>query len=704
MKTLGKQIVQGLLDTPKALAEVPLTLGSGLVGAALGPPVGLARSALGGESPEKESEKFQQNVQYHPTTPAAKLVTETVGKVMKPLEGLPPTFASEYSGMPPIMEEARKATPNIKAIEAQTVESARAPVVERANLMRRFGLRATPDELAAGKTGVPAKALQVVAAGAGGSRGDLSAKAAAINIPKVSDMIREDLGIKKGVPLVEGFNPDKWTFRSPIDNVIEDAAKVGEKVKRIKTNFTVPGELQATVGEIAGTYAQMAAKYPEIVGTRVDNIISGTMEGLSKRGSFAPADAINLLRSLRQDTVTFSKAAAIGNPDAMAMAAAARKASNWLEQVIEYNLDKPETKGLFKQYVDSRKTMARGYDALEALDPATGTIIPKIYAKKFYNRDPLSGNAFIVGDLAYAYPASFIGLREAEVLRSNARPYIIRSGFGGALGAGLGFLAAGPAGIGPGGFLGASAGALLKPTVEDLLLNPKLKWKGVGGPVTRPLSTVENLASFNPTGLPKLPEDTTILPVLHEPPAPSFREMGRMLGSTEDPSLSVAEKVANLDLPIPVSQALTKAAKRRIKAEKLRMPVAEPRETLQLAEHTNTPRKVESLRGDLPSDTVDFMLRQEVIQQPGISQAIDAFRKELAGLEKELKLPRNTKQQEIIQGKIDKLKEEFGAGMRLLGARNAAETHGLNRPLYESGGQTQLPIKKIFTLDEGLQK
>jgi hypothetical protein len=40
------------------------------------------------------------------------------------------------------------------------------------------------------------------------------------------------------------------------------------------------------------------------------------------------------------------------------------------------------------------------------------------------------------------------------------------------------------------------------------------------------------------------------------------------------------------------------------------------------------------------------------------------------------------------------LQQEFGAGMKQLGIDSPADAHGLNRPLYETGRGTKLPLKK----------
>lgn len=90
---------------------------------------------------------------------------------------------------------------------------------------------------------------------------------------------------------------------------------------------------------------------------------------------------------------------------------------------------------------------------------------------------------------------------------------------------------------------------------------------------------------------------------------------------------------------------------------------------------TNT--GINQVRSEFPS--IDFPLRQEVLQDPKIKAAIDAFREEDA------KLQGNPELQA-------KLREEFAAGMRQLGIDKPQDAFG--RGLFESGQGTKLPIEK----------
>lgn len=99
-------------------------------------------------------------------------------------------------------------------------------------------------------------------------------------------------------------------------------------------------------------------------------------------------------------------------------------------------------------------------------------------------------------------------------------------------------------------------------------------------------------------------------------------------------------------------------------------------------------------------NTIDFPLRQEVMQQPAISTAIDDFRREAARLQQIAEKAISPKVRANAAQQLADLQDEFAAGMRQLGIENAADAHGLNRKLYESG-RTQLPVQKTFDPRQG---
>lgn len=127
--------------------------------------------------------------------------------------------------------------------------------------------------------------------------------------------------------------------------------------------------------------------------------------------------------------------------------------------------------------------------------------------------------------------------------------------------------------------------------------------------------------------------------------------------------------------------------------EPAQMPV---RSTLELADLSKD-EPVKNLLSKIDNgNSIDFPLRQEVLQQPEISKAIDTFKSQAEDLRKVVKNAISPKVRENAQNKLAALEDEFASGMKQLGIDSAQDAHGLNRPLYESG-KTKLPVKKTHS-------
>jgi hypothetical protein len=118
------------------------------------------------------------------------------------------------------------------------------------------------------------------------------------------------------------------------------------------------------------------------------------------------------------------------------------------------------------------------------------------------------------------------------------------------------------------------------------------------------------------------------------------------------------------------------------------------RDLLSLEEKSAAPSKTEQPKP--AGNEIDFQLRQEVLQHPEIKGAVDKFRAEDTRLQKLVDNAINPHVRAKAKTQQDALRKEFLAGMQQLGINNPAQAHGLNRPLYESGMPTQLPVQKTY--------
>lgn len=93
----------------------------------------------------------------------------------------------------------------------------------------------------------------------------------------------------------------------------------------------------------------------------------------------------------------------------------------------------------------------------------------------------------------------------------------------------------------------------------------------------------------------------------------------------------------------------------------------------------------EALATNHTNPTMEFPLRQEVLESPEIAKAIEAFRTKDAELSQIVENAISEKVREKARVERDALRNEFGQGMEQLGIQNASDAYG--RGLYESRGE-----------------
>lgn len=96
-----------------------------------------------------------------------------------------------------------------------------------------------------------------------------------------------------------------------------------------------------------------------------------------------------------------------------------------------------------------------------------------------------------------------------------------------------------------------------------------------------------------------------------------------------------------------------------------------------------SPQESLATRHDFPTD--DFMLRQEVLEQPEIAQAIEAFRGQDIALQNVIDTAKSNKTKEQARAAQAAAREEFQRGMELMGIQKPADAYG--RGLYEARGE-----------------
>lgn len=114
-----------------------------------------------------------------------------------------------------------------------------------------------------------------------------------------------------------------------------------------------------------------------------------------------------------------------------------------------------------------------------------------------------------------------------------------------------------------------------------------------------------------------------------------------------------------------------------------------------------TPQEALKTTHDYP--TIDFPLRQEVLEQPEIKQAIDAFRIKDAELTQVVDNAISEAVRNKAKEQRDALREEFGRGMELLGINKASDAYG--RGLYEArGNETTGAVQHTYDARGGFKR
>lgn len=95
----------------------------------------------------------------------------------------------------------------------------------------------------------------------------------------------------------------------------------------------------------------------------------------------------------------------------------------------------------------------------------------------------------------------------------------------------------------------------------------------------------------------------------------------------------------------------------------------------------------------LDVESIPFKLRQEVLQNPEIVTATNAFIENAQTLRQAITMETNGFKKAQLEAQLRGLENRFAKGMRQLGIDNAVDALGLQK-LYQSGGATNLPIVK----------
>lgn len=370
---------------PRGAPEAALSMGSGMVGNAIGGLAGIAGAALPGETGQgaRWSENVADALTYRPRSKSGQVITEIAS-----LPGRAVSYAADKVG-----ERGAEHSPELATIGKSSTEilpvllGARAAMKPKPELTPKqanageamdAGFRLTPEEMGAGPV------ARTAASVAGEPRlGKLLTKK---NQPLVNDKIAGDLGLPKGTPI------DLDTLRS----IRAEAGKPFEAVRgtgRVVADQTYLSDL----AKIGDKYQTVSKDFPEVSGRTGAGEAQAIIEGL-KKPAFDANSAVDLVSQLRRSADDAFR----GNRTDVAKAM--RDGASAVEGMLERHLASLGDTAGMQALRAARQRIAQTYVAEKAL--VGENINPQVYAKESRKGKPLTGGAKEVGQAADKYERS----------------------------------------------------------------------------------------------------------------------------------------------------------------------------------------------------------------------------------------------------------------------------------------------------------
>lgn len=484
-------------DVIKGTAEVPLAVGQGLIALPAGAASALYKKATGQPSNiDQEIARFS----YQPTTETGRERLQQLGAAFEASKlppmpgitgGLATVGATRLAG--PALRQAA-ATPVAQAIkqegellaqaakypleqraaakQAQRVAKSyeRAPKIESAQEARKYGINLNPEE---SNPSVKNKILNAIAGG-----NDASNVLSRSNLQTWNKMALADMDLPPTAKLdAAAFekahaNP---TIAKPYDAVrgiptLAPSEKVLADIQGLQTQALIGGE-------------RSAAEVQRLIDSTINQIDQGL------NGSLALDNIQNLRRNANAVYTAQSKGVVPPSPEALSVADAQIGIANALENLIEANIRDPK---LLSDFRKARAKHAQIYDWERATDIATGQVDPKVLADMVRQNKPLSEAQAAAGRVAANYPDI---ARVSDV--KAPIPRVSRTGFGGALGFGLGLATGVPGAATVGGIIGGVTSEAARLGALSRMRNPAFQAANAI-PIDYRLPVVNQLAQQRP--------------------------------------------------------------------------------------------------------------------------------------------------------------------------------------------------------------
>lgn len=180
-------------------------------------------------------------------------------------------------------------------------------------------------------------------------------------------------------------------------------AQVRQKANQAYDALGQVGKFRADAGfgqaldNAAATSAAMRQNFPELVNTKVDDLIAG----LKSRPEFDAQPTIEAIKQFRADSATNKIAL---DPAQKALGRAQGKIAGALEDLIERNLQAGGNPHLLEAYRGARQTLAKTYQVEKALNKTTGNVDGGKLAQMMQKGKPMTGDLRTIADFAARFP------------------------------------------------------------------------------------------------------------------------------------------------------------------------------------------------------------------------------------------------------------------------------------------------------------
>lgn len=476
---------------------------------------------------------------------------------------------------------------------------------------------------------------------------DLNVGAYRINQPNANAKARADLGIAEGTPLnAEAYSGVKQGF-------IDVSSEV-QKIPKFKTDSQYLNSLnERSFITSLPMEEQVLLKNSKQVNKLIEQ---------AALPEFTGTGSIAIMRELR------AKSSPVLNnpnadPGARALANAQRNVAKQIEAMIERNLSASGKPELAKRFADERTLYAKASAYQNATTKNGDVQVTKLHSGKGHTA--YTGNLKILSDLGEAFP---------EVFKPPA-----------ASGSGLNLTF--------GGRLNTALDILSTP-LKNKMLSEGYQAKNASPPDLRPPVAVPPAPTSRVVPINKTLYDSRNLPQLDAPVIPgSWREgmqpkqQAGMLPVLSEDLLPMVDRYTGTNVPI----GRVEGGMLTPKETPLPIIPREERGMLSLADDQPIQRASPQV------ESVNFPSRLDVMNTPVMKKAVASFIDEAESIKSAISTETNGFKRSALEARLRGVENRFMAGLKQMGIRNESEARNLMRKVYETGGETQRGIEKVFT-------